>query len=183
MWFTETAWPPIIGAVSLGLIFGMVWFETQRPRYLAAVGLCTVLGVGSWLIDRGIVTERERAEQSLLDVVSAFERQDIEAVLDSVSSRSPELREIARLALERVTASGLRVTDVSTDMSAEDTRARMHFRVNGVASLNGRNVGHQPTRWIGRWEREKDRWRLIEVQQLDTLSGEPIRDARRYLGR
>jgi hypothetical protein len=183
MWFTETAWPPIIGAVSLGLIFGMIWFETQRPRYLAAIGLCTLLGVGSWLIDRAVVTERERVEQNMADLVIDFEHQDAAAVLDAVSTRSPELQEIARAALERVTVSGLRVTDVNTEMSAENTRARMHFRVNGMAALNGRNVGHQPTRWIGRWEREKDRWRLIDIQQLDTLSGEPIREARRYLGK
>jgi hypothetical protein len=183
MWFTETAWPPVIGAVSLGLIFGMVWLESQRPRYLAAIGLCTLIGIGAWLIDRAIVTERERVEQSLLDLVIAFEHQDAAVVMDAISIRSPELQDLARAALERVTASGLRVTDVATEMSVEDTRARMHFRVNGTASYNGRNVGHQPTRWIGRWEREKDRWRLIEIQQLDTLSGEPTREARRYLGR
>jgi hypothetical protein len=183
MWFTESAWPPIIGAVSLGLIFGMIWFETHRPRYLGAVGLCVLLGAGSWLVERAVVTDRERVEQNLADLVIAFEHRDAKAVLDAVSTRSPELQEIAKAALDRVTASGLRVTDVNTEMSAENTRARIHFRVNGMAALDDRSVGHQPTRWIGRWERDKDRWRLVELQQLNTLSGEPIREARRYLGK
>lgn len=183
MWFTETAWPPIIAAVSLGLVFGMLWLDRQQSRYLAAIGLCLVFGGGAWLVDRAVVTERERVEQSLADLANAFQQRDTAGVEDAISARAPDLQKLAATALTAVTVTSLRLTDVNSELSSEDTRALVHFRVNGTVQLNtGRPLGHKATRWIGRWERDTDRWRMVDIEQLDIITGEVIWEARRYLG-
>jgi hypothetical protein len=40
----------------------------------------------------------------------------------------------------------------------------------------------QPTRWKATWEQEADgRWRMLDIEQLDPLTGETTYDARQYV--
>ncbi|MBX3444597.1 MAG: hypothetical protein KF774_19510 [Planctomyces sp.] len=185
MWFTEAAWPPILILAAIAGVALILAWERRQSRFTMIAAGCVLAAVAVWFIERAIVTERERVEQHLVELVRDFEAGRSEAVLDAITTQSPELRALAALALSTVTVRDLRLTDVTVELSpGTDTRARSHFRVNGSAVLNStHDVGHQPTRWIARWQRETDRWRIVEIEQLDPITGEPTRQVLRNLRR
>jgi hypothetical protein len=198
MWFTETAWPPILLIATLGVIAALLGSERRQARYFLVTAACLASAALVWFLERSIVTDRERVEEGLYEIAAAFERDDSDAVLDAISMHAPDLKEMANMALNWVQLRDLRVTDVNVELTGLDrSRARAHFRVNGRVAIHTSSraaddgsfnygaidQGHQATRWIGTWQRESDRWRLIELEQLDPITGESIRTIRRYLNR
>jgi hypothetical protein len=113
-----------------------------------------------------------------------FERRDEAGVDDAISARAPELRQLAARAISRVQIENVRLTDMNIEVSGEDVlRARAHFRVTAdVIFGQVQRLPRQPTRWKSTWEQEGDgQWRLLDIEQLDPLTGEPSFEARQYV--
>lgn len=181
MWFIETPWPPIVIFSVIAAGFGAALVTTQRARYGIGVLAMAVASLVTYVVEENIVTERERVEQAVIGIADAFQDQDVRRTLSFISRRTPEYSYYAGLAVQHVEVDGeLRITDLSVDLKTG--RAKSHFRANGtfIVSQYG-NVGHYPTRWEVLWQKEGDEWKIIGVEQLDPITGEPIDEYLRYL--
>ena len=193
MWFTETPWPPIFILAVIAACLAAAFSATQRSVYLAGILVLALLGGGIYFIEKQIVTEAERVEAAIYGVTDAFQDRDVERTVSYFSDNAalpddrlpPFLRFVARNVSLRTVVAGavstiqveddLRITDVSVETSNNDSLAKSHFRANGSFIVPGAgNVGHQPTRWEFRWRQEAGEWRIIDVQRLDPINGEPM---------
>ena len=191
MWFTETPWPPIIILAVIAAISAAAYITTQRSWHLATVLTLAILGVVIYFVEDSIVTERERVEQSIAEMVHAFEQKDVDRVAGFFSQQwrvpieLPMVRQLdfipvrfaVQQAMDLVEAEGdLRLTDVSVEMKNNDTRATSHFRVNGTFRVkNYGDVGHQPTRWEFDWQKEGGEWKVIRIERLDPINRTPMK--------
>ena len=184
MWYGDTLWPTLVALGSVAAVTGMMWWDRRQPALLVVAILCLPAAMAAIAVERQIVTPREQVIQSLEQLLVDFERSDEIGVVDGVSSRSPQLRLLAERAVGKVQISNVRLTDVNVELSGEDVlRARTHFRVNAdVVFSKIHRMPRQPTRWKATWEQEADgRWRMLDIEQLDPLTGEVTHDARQYV--
>src|SRR5262245_3022882 len=111
MWFTETPWPPIFLLSLAVCVCVALWYSQKRAGWLlAAVGL-TAACAAVYFVERSIVTEAERVEQSVLGVAAAFQRKDKQATLSFISPQADELHSLATSALEWVDVHDLAIKD------------------------------------------------------------------------
>ena len=184
MWYGDTLWPTLIALGTIAAVSGMLWWERKRPLLLVVAILCLPAAVGAILVERRIVTPREQVTNRLDQMLTDFQQKDEQAVIDVVSIRSPDLQRLAVRAMSKVALDNVRLTDVNVELSGEDVlRARAHFRVTADIIFGGvHRMPRQPTRWKSTWEQEADgQWRLLDIQQLDPLTGEPTHEARQYV--
>lgn len=179
MWFTETAWQPIIAlTIAAAALLGM-WSSSRRVLNLIGVILLALSAGVVYVVEQRIVTERERVEAAIFGVADAFRAADTGAVLEFISLRAPlELRLGIQLAMGPMQVrvqDDLRVTDVSVEMLSEDSRARAHFRANGRIYVGEHgDVGHQATRWNVTWQKEGGEWKILDVERLDPVRGHTV---------
>jgi hypothetical protein len=184
MWYGDTIWPTLVALASVAAVTGMMWWERRQPALLVIAILCLPAAITAIAVERQIVTPREQVIQSLEKLIADFERSDEPAVLDGISNRTPQLQQLASKSISKVAISNVRLTDINVEISGEDVlRARTHFRVNAdVVFSKIHNMHRQPTRWKATWEQEADgRWRMLDIEQLDPLTGETTHEARQYV--
>jgi hypothetical protein len=178
MWFTETAWPPIIILAIGAAVLLSLWSTSRRVFHLLGAILLLICCGVVYVVEQQIVTERERVEEAIYGVADAFEAADTGATLKFISPRALDLQlavQFVMSVLQVRVEDELRITDVSIEMLNEDTRARAHFRANGtffVAQYG--DVGHRPTRWNVTWQKEGGEWKIINVERLDPVRGDPM---------
>ncbi len=173
MWFTETAWPPMLVMLTLATISGLCWVRRRQIGYLLGVlALIAAAGI-TWYAEQAIVTDAERVEQAIRDVASAFVSRDVER---TQSFFTPELQPMVTAAFALVEqVDNLRLTDIQVQMLAQDSRAHTHFRANGTVRIRGPiDIGHHPSRWHLTWQKEGGRWRVIKIERLHPLTGEEV---------
>lgn len=176
MWFTETPWPPmaILGLVGMGLLFAAI--QTQRGKWLVAVGLCVVLAIAIWWIEAAIVTPGEQVEANLLAMVGAFQKNDEPGTLKFISPASPTLVLLVKVAVPFVDLDeDYRVTDIQVATQANHTLATSHFRVNATIRMPTQgNLGRKPFRFNGTWRIEAGQWKLTKIEELDPINGKVL---------
>ncbi len=191
MWFTETPWPPIIGLCVVGVLLFLGWMSQRKAMFLAGVALCLALCGIVFVVEQQIVTERERVEQRLLDFAVAFQRDSMQQGLVNLLIRGPEpaslsyisasadgTRRMAEAALNYVDLpEAMRISDVRTTMSNNDSRAVTQFRASATVRAGGNADGvHYPTRWELTWQREKGDWKILRVTRLNFMTGEALQN-------
>ncbi len=184
MWYGDTNWPTLVALGSVAAVTGMLWWERRRPVLLIVALLCIPAAIGAIMIERSIVTPREVVTARLEKLIRDFERQDTAAVVDAISARAPEIQQLAAKAVEKVAIENVRFTDLNVEISGEDVlRARTHFRITADVLFSGvSRLPRQPTRWKATWEQEaNNNWRLLDIEQLDPLTGEAVHEARQYV--
>ncbi|QDV20995.1 hypothetical protein Pan153_56770 [Gimesia panareensis] len=176
MWFTETAIPPIAICSVIAVILFIQWYLRRQSKYLVGMAIALVMMVASYFIELSIITPRERVEADLYGLVDAFQNKEADATLDYISPRAAALRGKVNMALTLVTIDGeLRITDVETELLADDSIAKTHFRANGAATFRGIS-GRSPTRWLLTWQKMGGEWKVTEAQRLNPITGEQISD-------
>lgn len=174
MWFTETAIPPIAICSVIAVILFIQWYLKRQSKYLVGMALALVMMVGSYLIEMSIITPRERVEADLYGLANAFQNKQVDATMEYISPRAITLRTLVMLALNTVTIDGeLRITDVQTEMLADNSLAKTHFRANGAATYKGIS-GRSPTRWELTWQKMGDVWKVTEARRLNPITGEEL---------
>ncbi|MHC4877653.1 MAG: hypothetical protein ACYTGL_14250 [Planctomycetota bacterium] len=183
MWFTEDAWSPIILCVIAAVIFFIAWSTTQRPRLLIGVPLMLLVAVAIYFVEQSVVTDREQVENDLHSLLRTF----VEESQQVTSSTAPEdIRSLDFFAAQnatdraRVTAGLLlvvieddvRITDVQTRLTNENTRAVTHFRANGNVGMSNVGGRHFSSRWELTWQKEADRWAVTRTKMLNVMTGE-----------
>ncbi len=191
MWFTETPWPPIIGLCVVGVLLFLGWMSQRKTAFLAGVALCLALCGIVFVIEQKIVTERERVENRLLDFAVAFQQDSLRqglvnlvvpgpepAALSYISASADGTRRMAVEALNFVDLpEPVRISDVRTTMSNNDSRAVTQFRASATVKAGGYSDGvRYPTRWELTWQREKGDWKILRATRLQFNTGEALHD-------
>ncbi|MCA9073958.1 MAG: hypothetical protein KDA93_02910 [Planctomycetaceae bacterium] len=176
MWFTETAWPPMVILSVIGIVCLWMWSQGRAMFYLVVGILCGAGVVGSFLADQLIITDREQVELSVLTLADDVRRMDEANTLAHISARQDGLKSVIKSGFELIAdIEYLNITDVSVEIIGGGGRARSHFRANGGIHVKGHgDVGHQPTRWELTWQKESEDWKVIEIQRLNPITGEEI---------
>ena len=174
-WFTETPWPPIFILAIAAVACLAAWASQKRGFWLMAGLLAVVAAVAVFLIERSVVTEAERVEQSVHALAAAFQRKDRDGTLSFFSQQGPELRTQVAQALDWVDMpNGIDIKDTQVRTSNENTRAVSHFRANGVVSFRGLGSSYAPSRWEVTWQKEGAQWKIIDVQRLNPYKDEKM---------
>ena len=176
MWFTETAWPPVMICLVGVVLLLAAWTKRQRFVYLAGiVGLACVVG-GLFFVEAHIVTDAERVEADIIDWTAEFQREDIDGTLSYISPQAAAIRTLALAAMEIVDVhDDLRITDLSVTLTNEGTRAVSRFRANATVDVKGYgNQGRRPSYWEVTWQKQADQWKVIRVVRLNVVTGEQI---------
>jgi hypothetical protein len=178
MWFSETPWPPAIVLLIGAVLAGIVWSRTRKRAFIAGAVACLLAIPIVFVVERAIVTPAEQVELRIEGLRSAVVRDDIEATLAyfSKSAVAERLAIASGMALVRVEPD-VDVTDLTVEVTANDTVAVSHFRANGTfvgrgPFLNGDH--HIPTRWRASWRKEAGEWKIFAVERLDPIKGERI---------
>ncbi len=191
MWFTENPWPPIGLCALVFAVFFIRWQLVRKRSCLYVMAACVASAVVIFFVERAIVTERERIEQSIRDLAWTFEMEsalydtrstppaDLSRVktLSFISSQAPELQMVAWQALKLVrVVEPVRITDVKVTLLAQGSRAKTRFRANGTVELPDGSRYYKPTYWEVTWQLEKKprpQWKIIEVVRLNIINGQP----------
>ena len=174
-WFTETPWPPIFVLAIVAVACVAAWASQKRAVWLVAALTTVVAAVAVFLIERWVVTDAERVEQSVHALAAAFQRKDREATLAFFSLQAPELRTLVGQALDWVDLpNGVNIKDLRVRTSNENTRAVSDFHANGVVSFQGMGAKFAPSRWSVTWQKEGTGWKIIEVQRLNPVKDEKM---------
>lgn len=173
MWFTENSWQPMLLFTLIALGFGITWSKRLQTRYLILMIVSIGLAGATWFVERAIVTERERVYDSVVGMTHAFQKRQLEETVGYVSMQAPDLKFLIGYAYNLVKISDdMRVTDIEVHLTNQNSRAKSKFRVNGtLQDLRGGYVGHQPTRWETTWQLEEGEWRMIDILQIDPITG------------
>ncbi len=189
MWFTETAWPPIIILCVIGVLLFLGWMSQRRLGYLAGVFACLGLCGVVWFVEQQIITERELVEQRLRDFTTTVQRESLQRGVANlllggpepetftfISASAKDVRELVRQALDMVDIQDdVRISDVRTTLTNNQSRAVTQFRATASVSVAAYgNVGRQPTRWELIWQRENGVWKVVQATRLNFMSGEPL---------
>lgn len=180
MWFTENAWQPMLLFTLLAMIAGMVWYRRLQSRYLIAMVCCLVMVAATWVIERSVVTARERVHDSVVGIVTAFQQRDLDLTVSYVSNQAEDLKTLIGTAHNLVEVKDdMRLTAIETELLNQNTRAKSKFRVNAtIKALHGDYTGYQPTHWEMTWQLEEGEWRMINLLKLDPITGNVITDFR-----
>jgi hypothetical protein len=174
MWFTENPWPPIFLLGITACALGAAWLSQRRGIWLIGSTLALLGCAGVFWVERVIVTEGERVETSVHQLVGAFQKKDHPATLGFFSKQAPKWRDVAEQALNTVNVEeDLDVKDMSVRLYSEGSQAVSQFRANGTVEYKGFR-SHQPSRWELHWQKEGSDWKIVDVVRLSPLKDEKL---------
>ena len=175
MWITETAIPPIVVCSIIAVILFVQWYLRRQTKYLAGAAVMVLLMFGFYVLELNIITTRERVEADLYGLANAFQNKESDTTLNYISPRADQLRQMVKIALNLISIDGeLRITDVQTELRAENSVATTHFRANGTATF-GSYSGRHPTRWELTWQKMGGEWKVTKARRLNPITGEELR--------
>lgn len=182
MWLTESSWELILLCLVGTAFFIALFSKTPLKKYAYAAIGCVVLGVAIFFIERAIVTDLERVENSVYGLADACKSGNIEQTIDYVNPNEVEIRGMIRKGMNLVDIKDdLGVTDLQVKMGAGGKSVTSHFRANGTVALSpGGNqlsmdfAQHISTRWILTWSKIGDSWKITNLQRLNPITGETI---------
>src|ERR1051326_3688214 len=114
-WFTENPLPILIGGGVALLVLLVLLLKTGRGLILTALlGVAVFMGL-ALLIDRLVVTDRERVADVINQGAAAAQRNDLDAIVNLISPSATDVRAEARrwvgqARLEEVTIAAMDVT-------------------------------------------------------------------------
>src|SRR5262249_15663689 len=175
-WLTENPWPPIFILAVAACVMAAVWTSQKRGAWLVGALTAVIAAAAIFFVERAIITEGERVEQHVRDLVEAFVRGDRDRVVSCFSVRAPELRALALRGLDLVEfPSGIDVKDMSVRTSNENTRAVSMFRANGGVAVKGLGARQErASRWQVTWQKEGNDWKIVDVVRLHPYKDESM---------
>lgn len=170
-WFTENPTYLYLLLAVVALPFLLAFFTTRRVLYLGLVLLLLLLGVGLYLLDQAIITDREQVELNGLALAKAAEDGDL-ATFERLLSPRFQMEGHSRDGLLAKARRYLTPTGVRTitfyDISVVDgpTPGTLIFKSNASASGNFEAFNVDPP-YLGTldltWSKEGEAWKLAHM--------------------
>ena len=154
-----------VGAV-LATVCGLAFLARRSLSALLVfvfVVLTTLLLV---LVERFVVTERERVEAAAIEIMAAIEANDLEGVLARIAPTAEEVRSDARTMMPQMTVEDTNLTSLRVEIAAgEPPLATSFFRgkVDGIHRGSGQRVFYFEDVELS-WQLIDDRWLLIDYR-------------------
>jgi len=173
-WFTENPLPILIGGGVVLLVLLVVLLKTGRGVILSAM-LCVAVVMGlALLIDRLVVTDREKIANAIYAGAAAAQANNLDAIVDLISPSAADVRAEARrwvgqARLDEVTVAAM---DVTLDRAANPPTGVARFRVFARGQIVGR-AGALPGTYFGiltvHFRREGDHWLVTGYERQDRM--------------
>ncbi len=168
-WFTEDPTTIlVVGGIALIVLLGFL-LKTGRGAVLYAMaGVALFMGLAV-LIDKLVVTDRERIENVIYDAADAAKRNDLNAVVAFISPSVPAVQQEARhwvgqAKLDEVTITNMRV---DLDRSTSPPIATAVFRGFAQGQLRDRNAIYAGTYFgliTAHFRLEGGKWLVIDFR-------------------
>ncbi len=163
----------IVGLLTTSVFFG-AFLKTGRRSLIAASLLAIATTIGLVLLERAVVTDRERVEQTIYDLAAAVERNDVQGALSFVHSQASKIRphaerEFATWSFSRVVVKNN--LEVELQGAPQATRAVATFNVVVVLGDRQGQIVDQHVARVVRVTlvKEEDDWRVWEYSHLNVL--------------
>jgi hypothetical protein len=171
----ENPMPWILFGILVEAALAIALFTTQRGALLFVMIGVLLFVLGGLVLERLVVTERERVEATIETVRAALERNDFDTVLQWVSEKANHTRSEAMRASREVEFIRIKVTDMAIDPINELTSpptAKAHF--TSVITVRGKSLSFdavtRPIQFHLTFRREGDRW-VVAEHKLDHAPG------------
>ena len=137
----EDSLPFVIACLVGAAITGFIWLRSQSRWSLAAAVVLVLAGVGAFLADQLVVTDREYLQTLFPRLAIAAEKQDVAMIMAALDPELRPLRDSAEQVLKRVRPKEVVITrlDVSVDPAKRPLQATaaMIVRVTGEVIEKG----------------------------------------------
>jgi len=131
----ESSLPFVIACLIGALVTGAVWVSSQSRWSLATAVVLVLTGVGAFVADQLVVTDREHLQHLFPRLAIAAKKQDVATIYESLDPELRPLREAAEQVLKRVRPTEVTITklNVSVDPAKRPLQATaaMIVRVTG----------------------------------------------------
>jgi hypothetical protein len=168
-WLTEdpTAILLAIGAIAVGIIIAIL--KTGRGLYLTWLGGVVLLALLVIVIERYVVTDREKVEDTLYGAAAALEANDVEGVASYLASAGEALEREVRSRMRTMEVRKARiVSDLRIEFSPLETPPKAIATFLGRVEFKAASVPLE--QYLGRFKiqlvKEGDRW-LVQSYDLD----------------
>jgi hypothetical protein len=170
-WLVEDAWTIFLCCLALGLVVVLLLLQISRGyALLGLLGMALFTG-GLLLVERLVVTDRERVENSLYELADALVNNDVPLATSYISPRStPRVRDDAGFYLRR-----MKVTKANIGSDLKTTVNRLTSPPTARATFTGRLEaqfelgGATPLNYVGRFtlelELDGDRWLITDYDK------------------
>jgi hypothetical protein len=162
---------------------GAVCFAIAVIAFLAKRSLASILGVVGVVVvtalllftESVVVTPSEEVEQSLTDIMSAIEANDVASVVATIDPNAKAIRNEAETLMPQIKVRETSATAVrvEVDETASPHKATSFFRgrIDGTHARTGARVFYFDQVEID-WEKSGDTWRVINYRAQ--FRGKPI---------
>ncbi|MFZ5831296.1 MAG: hypothetical protein ACOY3P_14490 [Planctomycetota bacterium] len=162
------------GVIEIALAF--LYVRTGRPIFvlvMAGVLLATVLGV---VVERVVVTDRERLEQTIDEAAMAVVSNDYDRLASFIAPDATHLQQLARWGFSQAEFSQVRITDqqITIDRAADPLTAQA--KIFGVFYFKHRSgqwpYDKYPANGTIFFRLENDRWLATDYE----MDNDPLRE-------
>ncbi len=171
-----------LGAVCLAI--SVIVFFAKRSLG-SILGMLGVVAVTLLLVfvERIVITPSEEVEQSVTDLLSAIEANDLPGVLGRIDPTAKHVQTDAETLMPqvKVKATGSTAVRVEVDESANPPRATAHFRgrIDGTHSRTGARIFFFDQVEID-WQKSGDSWLIVDYRVM--FRGKPIKAVDSFQG-
>jgi hypothetical protein len=170
--FLESPMPAIFIGIVLEALLGIALFTTRRAWLLAPIGGVLLLVLGGVLLERVVVTQRERVEMALDDLAAALKTNDLKKVQNCLAPSAKETRQRAAWALGMVEVTDAKIHNLQVTLNQLTSPPTAEAKFDGVIFFRGKtiDVGHDryPARFTVEFEQDGNRWLVtnhVEYEQ------------------
>ena len=181
-----TLWENPLPIIALGAIaITICGLAVVARRNLASViALVVVVAVTGLLLlaERLVVTDVERVENALTEVVAAVHQNDAAGVLAFIDPAAPQMRTDAETLMDMIRVKKAGASSVQVKVSDNLAEAKFQGVLSGTTKKGGAPIGYFDVVEVS-WIKKDDRWRIdgftpyIEGKPIDAVGSARSRRA------
>ena len=174
MWIMEQPLTIAFVGIVVVILLTAGLLQTGRHSLLYAAITAALLTVALVIIERMVVTPREQISATLHVIADRLQQNDVEGVVEFVSSGKPKLREEARRKMDQFTVHDVEIKrNLKIDLLAQQGRELADVSFNAILSLEGYGVEfrRQPLFFVLKMRSEDGQWRVREYEVQDPRRG------------
>lgn len=131
----ESPWPAIFFGIIALAILAVILVRTGRGIVVLAMIGVLALTLGGVLLERLVVTERERVEETLFGAAAAIEANDLDRLMEYISPRASFSPRRARDVLRQYKFTEARINDVQIEINRLTSPPSAEAKMIGAFSV------------------------------------------------